>query len=333
MEQLFIPQAPPEDLDERTRDYLGRMFRDVAQNIETIADGRSIEKRHVAPPKPRDGMIVYADGTDWNPGSGEGFYERIAGAWVFRTDGAVLDTLFDANTILKADSDNTPIALTVPVQTLVGRITAGVITALTPSQVRTLINVEDGATADQTDAEIKTAYENNADTNEFSDAEQTKLAGIETGAEVSKLVQTVNSQDGAVSTGTTAMVFDDSIPQSTEGDQYMSVAITPGSTSNILEIDVVVFGAKNIGAGDMGVALFKDSDTGALAAGFVRLTNNNIGNMVTFRHRMTAPSTSAITFKVRAGANANTFTFNGINAGRIFGGVLASSISVKEYLP
>lgn len=35
-----------------------------------------------------------------------------------------------------------------------------------------------------TDAQVKTAYENNADTNEFSDAEQTKLAGIETAADV-----------------------------------------------------------------------------------------------------------------------------------------------------
>jgi hypothetical protein len=33
--------------------------------------------------------------------------------------------------------------------------------------------IEDGATADQTDAEIKTAYENNADTNAFTDAEKT----------------------------------------------------------------------------------------------------------------------------------------------------------------
>lgn len=28
-----------------------------------------------------DGMVVYADGTSWNPGSGEGLYERRAGAW------------------------------------------------------------------------------------------------------------------------------------------------------------------------------------------------------------------------------------------------------------
>tara|TARA_B100002019_G_scaffold135329_1_gene116660 strand:- start:185 stop:3631 length:3447 start_codon:yes stop_codon:yes gene_type:complete len=45
-----------------------------------------------------------------------------------------------------------------------------------------LNNIEAGATADQTNAEIKTAYEANADTNEFSDAEQSKLAGIETAA-------------------------------------------------------------------------------------------------------------------------------------------------------
>lgn len=178
MEQLFIPQTPPDD-DKELKPYLKRTLQDIAQNFESIADGRIFEKRHVAPPKPRDGMIVYADGINFNPGSGEGFYERIAGAWVFRNDGAVLETLFNANTILKADTDNTPAALTVAEQTLVGRITAGVITALTATQVRTLLNVEDGATADQTNAEIKTAYEANADTNEFSDAEQTKLAGLD----------------------------------------------------------------------------------------------------------------------------------------------------------
>lgn len=47
----------------------------------------------------------------------------------------VLDTLFDANTILKADSDNTPEALTVAEDRLVGRITSGEITALTGLEV------------------------------------------------------------------------------------------------------------------------------------------------------------------------------------------------------
>jgi hypothetical protein len=47
-----------------------------------------------------------------------------------------------------------------------------------------LAGIETGATTDQTDPEIKTAYEANANTNEFSDAEQTKLAGIETAATI-----------------------------------------------------------------------------------------------------------------------------------------------------
>lgn len=45
-----------------------------------------------------------------------------------------------------------------------------------------LDGIEAGATADQTNAQIKTAYETNANTNEFSDAEKTKLAGIATSA-------------------------------------------------------------------------------------------------------------------------------------------------------
>lgn len=45
-----------------------------------------------------------------------------------------------------------------------------------------LDGIEANATADQTDAEIKTAYENNSNTNAFTDALLTKLNGIETGA-------------------------------------------------------------------------------------------------------------------------------------------------------
>ena len=29
----------------------------------------------------RDGMVVYADGTDWDPGSGEGIYAYYGAAW------------------------------------------------------------------------------------------------------------------------------------------------------------------------------------------------------------------------------------------------------------
>lgn len=64
--------------------------------------------------------------------------------------------------------------------TILGRTTAGSGDSeqLTAADVRTLLNVEDGAAADQTGAEIKTAYEGEADTNAFTDAEQSKVAGF-----------------------------------------------------------------------------------------------------------------------------------------------------------
>ena len=50
--------------------------------------------------------------------------------------------------------------------------------AFTDAEQTKLASVETNAAADQTDAEIKTSYENNSDTNEFSDAEQTKVSQL-----------------------------------------------------------------------------------------------------------------------------------------------------------
>ena len=67
---------------------------------------------------------------------------------------------------------------------ILGRTSSGTgsVDALTASDIRSMINVEDGATADQTNAEIKTAYEANSNTNVFTDAEKTKLTSVETNA-------------------------------------------------------------------------------------------------------------------------------------------------------
>lgn len=54
--------------------------------------------------------------------------------------------------------------------------------AFTDAEQTKLAGIESAATADQTDGEIKTAYENNADTNAFTDAAASKLSGIEANA-------------------------------------------------------------------------------------------------------------------------------------------------------
>lgn len=37
---------------------------------------------HAEPERYDEGDVVLADGTDWNPGSGNGLYARLGGAWV-----------------------------------------------------------------------------------------------------------------------------------------------------------------------------------------------------------------------------------------------------------
>lgn len=53
--------------------------------------------------------------------------------------GKVDKSTFDANTILKADSDNTPVALTVGASTLVGRKASGGIVAMTMTELNALL--------------------------------------------------------------------------------------------------------------------------------------------------------------------------------------------------
>lgn len=67
----------------------------------------------------------------------------------------------------------------------------------TAAQLTKLDGIETAATADQNGAEIKSLYEAEANTNAFTDAEKTKLAGIATGAEVNA-VDSVNTQTGSV---------------------------------------------------------------------------------------------------------------------------------------
>nr|8I4M_M Chain M, Fiber protein(gp 28) of the cyanophage P-SCSP1u [Prochlorococcus phage P-SCSP1u]8I4M_N Chain N, Fiber protein(gp 28) of the cyanophage P-SCSP1u [Prochlorococcus phage P-SCSP1u]8I4M_O Chain O, Fiber protein(gp 28) of the cyanophage P-SCSP1u [Prochlorococcus phage P-SCSP1u]8I4M_P Chain P, Fiber protein(gp 28) of the cyanophage P-SCSP1u [Prochlorococcus phage P-SCSP1u]8I4M_Q Chain Q, Fiber protein(gp 28) of the cyanophage P-SCSP1u [Prochlorococcus phage P-SCSP1u]8I4M_R Chain R, Fiber len=85
---------------------------------------------------------------------------------------------------------------------------AGVIEEITPANLRTMINVEDGATADQSAAEIRTLVESASDSNVFTDADHTKLNAIEASADVTDATNV--DAAGAVmnsDTSTAAMQF------------------------------------------------------------------------------------------------------------------------------
>jgi len=67
----------PEDLPAYLREEFARM----SAIIGNLADGHYDESNAV-PSKPRAGDVRYADGTNWNPGSGDGIYLYLStGAW------------------------------------------------------------------------------------------------------------------------------------------------------------------------------------------------------------------------------------------------------------
>lgn len=55
----------------------------IAQAMETADPFITLDTLYAAPKKYREGTIVKADGTTWNPGSGAGVYCRRGGAWTF----------------------------------------------------------------------------------------------------------------------------------------------------------------------------------------------------------------------------------------------------------
>ena len=145
-----------------------------------------------------------------------------------------------------------------------------------------------------------------------------------------KVVQVVNVQTGAVATTTTAIPLDDTIPQNTEGGEFMTLAITPTSATSKLRIDVVGNGSCTDSAATMAFALFQDSTAGALAVAGVVPFANRINNVI-YTHYMTAGTTSATTFRVRGGGHySGTATFNGWGGNRKWGGVYSSSITITE---
>ena len=142
------------------------------------------------------------------------------------------------------------------------------------------------------------------------------------------------AQSGTMTTGSTTIPQDTSIPQNNEGDEYITLAHTPKSATNLLEIEVTVFVSTSATGAVMTAALFQDSTADALAAGsnFLDTASQYSSRPITFRYVMVAGTTSSTTFKVRAGAHsAGTTTYNGVAGANRYGTTIKSSIVIREY--
>lgn len=96
----FRPIAPSKEVDTSSLAGLGKSVLDIAQwayvQFNAVASSfQSTEPVKVwtsPPPKPRVGTTAYADGTNWNPGSGKGPYAFDGTTWQPASGASIIPT-------------------------------------------------------------------------------------------------------------------------------------------------------------------------------------------------------------------------------------------------
>ena len=145
-----------------------------------------------------------------------------------------------------------------------------------------------------------------------------------------KLVNEIYAEYLTNSNLTTTIPTDDTIPQSSEGTEIMTITITPQNAGNVIRIRFFTYGSANIHGAWSG-AIFKDSGANAIAAGLTVSSVNDYPNNLYFEYEESAGSTTARTYKIRVGPVANILRLNGLSGSRVFGGIGRATFVVEEY--
>jgi len=168
-------------------------------------------------------------------------------------------------------------------------------------------------------------------TGDFKLIDYTRVDGTSLIKLSGSMVQFVEVTENTGSSGTTAIPDDNTIPQNTEGDEVMTLAITPTNASNNLIIDVYIGMMDSPISSNPAIALFQDSIVDALSVSKVITSSVGLTQGGTLKYIMPAGTTSEIIFKVRIGLTAGgTLYFNRNNTGELFGIASRSYITITE---
>jgi hypothetical protein len=145
-------------------------------------------------------------------------------------------------------------------------------------------------------------------------------------------LQYVRSTDGANATNTTpTMPQDNTIPQISEGIQFMSQAATASAVQNVWRINHSGLYSFSVGDNGFATALFQ-SVGGNNALAVVSAYSGAAGAIAVqqvITHDILTATVSANTFSIRAGSGAGTMVFNTTTT---FGGARNSFLSVEEIM-
>ena len=132
-------------------------------------------------------------------------------------------------------------------------------------------------------------------------------------------------------TGTAQIPLDDTIPQITEGTEFMTIAHTALSATSKIIIEYFFVGTLS-GTGGVISSLFKDSGVDALSTNWTQNTLAGFGLINLYGStQIVAGDTSAHTYRLRVGPTAAiTVGMNGSSSARLLGGAIKSFMRVTE---
>lgn len=197
-----------------------------------------------------------------------------------------------------------------------------------PDKDGTVVFTNDAATESVSGiAKVATQAIVNAGTNDTD-----FLTSLKNIARPGQIIQSVYITQAEANTGGIVMPFDNTPPQNNEGDQYMSITMTPLRSSSRLRIKVNYFATSNTNMRWITAALFRDATLSAIGAAATFEATALGSRMQSFTVDTPANATASTTFKLRIGGDQplEQLTFNGQNGVRILGAVLSSSMEVTE---
>jgi hypothetical protein len=155
------------------------------------------------------------------------------------------------------------------------------------------------------------------------------VAGILRSSAAGAIIDRAYAEYTANAALTTQIPNDDSIPQSGEGTQILSVSITPKNTSSRLRIR---FNGQAVASNTTPfVCAIFNGGASAIDAKVFTPSGGSVAMNVSSEMEYAPGSTSAITFSVRVGpTGSSSLYFNGGTGGRLLGGVSRATLVVEE---
>ncbi len=78
--EITIPEPPEDPSIGELISWLDEVHNEIQNKLNNYAY-MELPVQHSVPDRVRDGLLVYADGTNWNPGLGEGVYAYYNSTW------------------------------------------------------------------------------------------------------------------------------------------------------------------------------------------------------------------------------------------------------------